>query len=259
LEKYCYSKKSVYNVIQRFRNESNYKFNILENIMTAITFATLADAVNSAVDAHNIRLLNAYDAKVALAQSAPTIGKDNRLHAPHDGYIWGDSIYAGGQYLPEDEEQDKLGKVHNIKMCVNVSLLTPLQDLFHGGSMGKSWVTKNGVEVAYFYTVVSAIERTAIIKVIPTLGLSAKEKRIIVEVKEGDVAETTTWKWSDAKAHNKIMKSDCDIELAECLFSAGLQWYYEEGRKVKGKIREWYTGLDGKIVKYSYLDDTIYS
>lgn len=223
-----------------------------------ITLSALTLAVNSAVDAHNARLLNAYNAKVALAQCEPTIAIDGRLHAPHDGYIWGDSIFAGGQYLPDDEEQGKMGKVHNVKICVNVSLLEPLQDLFHGGSMGKSWVA-NGVEVAYFYTVVSAIERTAIIKVIPTLGLSSKEKRIIVEVKEGEEVSSTTWKWSDAKAWNKIMKCSFDISLAEMLYSAGLTWNYEQGRKVKSKLKEWYTGLDGKMVRYEYIDDTIYS
>lgn len=226
--------------------------------MTAITVSALTLAVNNAVDAHNARLQNAYDAKVALAQREPTIGVDGRLHAPHDGYIWGDAIFAGGQYLPDDEEQGKLGKLTPIKMCVNVSLLTQLQDLFLGGSMGKSWVT-NGVEVAYFYTTVSAVELTTIRKVIPTLGLSAKEKRIIVEVKENEEVSSTVWKWSDAKAWNKIMNFDGDISLAEMLYSAGLTWNYEQGRKVKSKLKEWYTGLDGKMVRYHYIDDTIYS
>lgn len=225
--------------------------------MNAITFATLSDAVNTALNAHHDRLQKAYDAKVALAQCEPTIGIDGRLHAPHDGYIWGDSIFAGGQYLPDDEEQGKLGKMHNIKMCVNIKLLPELQGLFYG-TLGKSWVV-NDVEVAYFYTTVSSIEYTAIRKVIPTLGLSSKEKRVIVEVKTGDEISSTVWKWSDAKAWNKIVNSHFDIELAESLYSAGLTWHYEQGRKVKSKLKEWYTGLDGKMVRYQYIDDTIYS
>ena len=55
------------------------------------------------------------------------------------------------------------------------------------------------------------------------------------------------------------MKADCDIALAEILYSAGLTWNYEQGRKVKSKLKEWYTGLDGKMVRYFYPDDTIYS
>jgi hypothetical protein len=227
--------------------------------MTAtITFATLADAVNTAVDAHNARLQNAFMAKVELAQSNPTVGVDGRLHAPHDGYVWGDSVFMGGQYLPEDEEQGKLGKVYKIKICINVKLFDEFNNLF-SGSMGKSWVSKDGTEVAYFYTTVSAVERTALLKVIPTLGKQSFEKRVIVEVQEGEVVETASWKWSDAKAWNKIMDADCDFSLAECLYSAGLTWYYEQGRKIKGKLKENYTGLDGKMVKYSYIDDTIYS
>ena len=227
---------------------------ILENIMNnVITFATLVDAVTNAVESYNTRLLNGSDGNLP-----PTIGTDNRLHAPHDGYIWGDKVYLGGQYLPESDEEGT-AKVHHINFCANVALLEPLQELFKGGSMGGSWVAKNGTQVAKFYAVVSATERTAIRKVIPTLGKQAFEKRKIVEVKENEEVSSATWKWSDARTWNKIMDFEGDISLAELMYSAGLTWTYEEGRKIKGQLREWYTGLNGKMVRYEYIDDTIYS
>jgi hypothetical protein len=150
-------------------------------------------------------------------------------------------------------------KTITAKIAINVALFNDMQSLFTDGSKGKSWFTKNGAEVAYFYTNVSTGVYSAIKSVIPTLGKQSFEKRKIVEVQEGEVLETASWKWSDAKAWNKIMKADCDFSFAEILYSAGLTWYYEQGRKIKGKLKENYTGLDGKMVRYHYIDDTIYS
>ena len=48
--------------------------------------------------------------------SEPTWGKDNRPHAPFDGYLWEDprtgevECYGGGQYLPFTDEFDDLNK-----------------------------------------------------------------------------------------------------------------------------------------------------
>ena len=231
-----------------------------------ITFATLADAVNSAYVAEQSR----YDKLLALAIEhgkngnnavPPNKDSNDRLHAPINGYVWENNgnieIYGQGEFLPYKE--DSLKKTISAKIAINVALFNDMQSLFTDGSKGKSWFTKNGVEVAYFYTNVSTGVYSAIKSVIPTLGLESFEKRKIIEVQEGDVVDTATWKWSDAKAWNKIMKADCDIALAEILYSAGLQWYYEQGRKIKGKLKENYTGLDGKMVRYFYPDDTIYS
>jgi hypothetical protein len=34
----------------------------------------------------------------------PTVDKNGRKHAPHNGFVWiDDNVYAGGEYLPEEE------------------------------------------------------------------------------------------------------------------------------------------------------------
>jgi hypothetical protein len=231
-----------------------------------ITFSALQSAVNNAYVAEQSR----YDKLLALAIEHAKNGNKNvlanvdskgRIHAPVEGYVWEHNdevkIYGKGEFLPYTE--DSLKKLISAKIAINVALFNDMKALFTDGSMGKSWFTKNGTEVAYFYTNVSTGVYSAIKSVIPTLGKQSFEKRKIVEVQEGEVVETASWKWSDAKAWNKIMKADCDFSLAECLYSAGLTWYYEQGRKIKGKLKENYTGLDGKMVKYFYIDDTIYS
>jgi hypothetical protein len=231
-----------------------------------ITFSALQSAVNTAYVAEKIR----YDKLLALAIEHAKNGNKNvianvdrngRIHAPVEGYVWEHNdevrIYGKGEFLPYTE--DSMKKTISANIAINVALFNDMKALFTDGSMGKSWFTKNGTEVAYFYTNVSTGVYSAIKSVIPTLGKQSFEKRKIVEVPVGEVVESATWKWSDAKAYNKIMKADYDISLAEIKYSAGLTWYYEQGRKIKGKLKENYTGLDGKMVRYHYTDDTIYS
>lgn len=227
--------------------------------MNKVTFAILADAVNATLVAQQKRLDAIYNANIELhGDVQPTVDVDGRLHAPYDGYLWGENVYAGGSYLSPDDTKGKNITLFNVKILIDVRLSNDFQALL-GGSMGGTWRNNKGVEVGYFYAQVSKAVFTTIKNIVPTMGLSAKEKRMIVEVKEGEEVSSTVWKWSDARTWNKIMDADCDILLAEQLYSAGLNWQYEQGRKIKGKLKEWFTGMDGKMVRYEYIDDTIYA
>lgn len=52
----------------------------------------------------------------------PTVGKDGRLHAPHDGYEWEDNLYHGGSYLPTPADllqaiQENKGFMFSTRNC----------------------------------------------------------------------------------------------------------------------------------------------
>ena len=220
--------------------------------MSKLTFSSIKTAVEAAVTAYETRRENAFNSLVESAGVAPTIGKDGRFHAPCDGYVWGEQVYMGGQYLPYDEE-DNRSYLMKGKYKIQTSIFEEFNQLFGGNcSMGKSWV-QNGVEVAYAYCMLSRTQNTAMSKLVPEGG------KIVVAVKEGETPTNSVWKWSDAKQWNKIVKSGLDIDTAEYLYSPGVKWVVEPGRKVKGKLREVYSDLDGKQVHYEYIDNTIYA
>lgn len=60
------------------------------------TVATFSAAINAAVSARADRLAPRD------SNAAPVIGKGGRLHAPHDGYVWNDVVYAAGEFLADD-------------------------------------------------------------------------------------------------------------------------------------------------------------
>lgn len=102
---------------------------------------------------------------------APTIDKHDRLHAPHDGYVWGEywnDIYLGGQYLPDPDEyrisetackvkvlselKPELIKLFSIFSRDNDNVVVDLgkEKIPTVVEFGKEWTQKEGV-VCYAY------------------------------------------------------------------------------------------------------------
>ena len=176
----------------------------------------------------------------------PTQGKDYRLHAPCDGYIWYGRTYLGGQYLALDEDSEY--QTRELKIKVRANLKDMLVDIFGNGSIGKTW-EKDGKTYCYFYASCSKPEYDAVSKILTIAG-----KRVVL-VSEHGTGGQKTWKFSSAKVLVKSNNFDLDFEL----FAPGVKLKYEKGRTVKKQLREWYSDFDGQEVRYLYSDGAIES
>ena len=218
-------------------------FILRESIMT---FAELSAAVYGSREAVNKRTAEIVEAQaINNGGIAPTRGVDDRLHAPCDGYLWYDRIYLGGQYLAIDE--DSYSNLASLKIKIVAGLKDQLIELFGNGSTGKVW-NRDGVDLCYFYAECARHEYTAIRPLLPKSG------KYIVLVSEHGGNGQRTWKFSSAKI------------LASPAYQSGMDWEdlapgvnleYEQGRKVKGQLREFFTQFDGQLVRYQYFDDVL--
>lgn len=180
----------------------------------------------------------------------PTYDKDGRAHAPCDNYIWiNDQVYLGGQYLPDDS--DYVSGAEKLKIKIALSILPEIES-FLGGKIGKPW-NQNGIEVAYFYAVVSKAEKTAILKILPESG-----KRVVLATEN---TTTKTWKFSTGKFTRRFasiygFEWHGIFEVMSREFAPGVA--FNLIRKKDGKYT-FKSDFDGKMVCYEYFDNTIYS
>lgn len=181
----------------------------------------------------------------------PTIDVNGRYHAPCDNYLWiNDETYLGGEFLPNDEEY--VGGSEIIKIKIVVSLEKELDSIIPG-RIGKSW-NQNGVEMAYFYAVISKAEKTALLKILPEGG-----KRVALATEN---TTTKTWKFSSGKftrrfsnLYGKIANWYDIFEATSYDFAPGVE--FKLVTKKDGNMT-YKSDFDGKMVCYEYLDNTIY-
>jgi len=220
--------------------------------MATITFETIKSTVESIRAAAAKRM----EKMVMDAGSiAPTHGKDGRLHAPCDNYVWGDVVYMGGQYLPNNEFDAMFKPEHTIKIKMAVSLLPQFQALFPNDKAGKSWDQK-GVQVAYFYATVSTAEKTALAKILPESG---KKLVLVSEYGEGTSKQ---WKFNIAPYIKRCLDAfgydwlERAVEMVEFEYP-GMPTTLETNKKT-GKLTL-RTPYQGQMVRYEYFDNTIYN
>lgn len=203
---------------------------------------TLAE-IKEAVESVYIKFQERYDRNV-LTQGEPIKDSMGRLHAPFDGYEWEGIVYLGGQFLATNSDE-VAGE--ELKIKIATFLLPELEKIF-SVQPGTPW-THNGVTVCYAYAMVPKQVKTSVMKLLPEGG-----KKIVKVSEYGNPNNQKTWKFSDAKAFQKFDRIYADWEA---LFpGVGLHW--EQGRKVKGKLKEFFTDFDKQEVRYLYLDNTIY-
>lgn len=206
--------------------------------------ATLSE-IKDVISAVNAEQNRRYNQNVG-DQIAPTIGSDNRLHAPCDGYVWMDRVFLGGQYLPEDD--DYCTKPYSIKIKIALSLVPEIQE-FLGGSAGKSWV-QNDVSVCYFYAQVSKAEQTALLKILPEGG-----KKIVL-VDEYGAGTSKSWKFSAGRVVANLQRQ-YGWSYVDFMEIAAPGVYFELKENKKGELK-YCSSFDGKMVRYHYIDNTIY-
>lgn len=120
-------------------------------------------------DANAIAVRERVEKAAATANNGkePTVDCYGRLHAPCDGYMWEDEVYAGGSYLPfpawyweelfEQTGIARSGGSFNVTSKTRIKLLkseaddiTKLSGAYASFTCGKSWNSKDG-EVCYMY------------------------------------------------------------------------------------------------------------
>jgi hypothetical protein len=216
--------------------------------MSNITIATIISII-----AENRAAMEARHEKHVEKHGAPVRDKDGRYHAPHDGYMWGEQTYLGGQYLPEDDDYREPAR-ETLKIKVLTSAL-PALELY--GSAGKSWTDNKGREVCYCYLNVTNGEQAQIEPQLPASG-----KRLVSVEAFGNPDNVKTWKHSTPKMMASYDRTYgfgqdiLDFKLAELCVDIR----YDETMKTKNKWKAFdYAGnlLDGKPVRYEYLDDLI--
>jgi hypothetical protein len=185
---------------------------------------------------------------------APTVGKDGRLHAPHDGYWWGENQYLGGQYLPEDVDF----YVDTQRETLRIKILSSLQaKISLYASFGKAWQDKNGKSCCYAYLSLTGKEKETIEPLLPASG-----KRLVSVEAFGNPDNVKTWKHSTPRLlanANRQFGVGTDIgffKLEDC----GVELRYNASLKTKNKWQAFdYKGnlLDGAVVRYQYFDDLI--
>lgn len=79
----------------------------------------------------------------------PTIDNNGRLHAPCNGYIYNDSVYAAGEYM--SDEFTKAGSMATAKVKISAELIEDIKAVWSAVSFGKAWQGNDGVMVCYAY------------------------------------------------------------------------------------------------------------
>jgi len=141
----------------------------------------------------------------------PTIGKDGRLHAPCNNYLWHNIIYSGGEYLAEE---GSCAALTTVKFKVETKMIERIQTELTALSpgFGKCWMQDN-IEVCYCYLKVPNRIAGSINKLLPVSG---KYLELLEIAQEKGLKHGTDFKFNMRKI-SQIMRSiswEIMLELA---------------------------------------------
>jgi len=136
--------------------------------------------------------------RLARCVMQPTIGIDGRLHAPCNGFEWEGSVYAGGEYLPDDGGME----VKTKRYMTTLDVVQALQGMPH-------CTVSNGKVFNDNMTYVYITGPNYIIANLPDM-----REKIIVE-EDGKFPVGQTWKFSFKRFFNANMYQCEDMDNAE--------------------------------------------
>jgi hypothetical protein len=127
----------------------------------------------------------------------PTIDTQGRLHAPCNGYVYNDSVYAAGEYM--SDEFNKAGQMATAKVKISVELIEAIKAVWSAVSFGKSWQGNDGITVCYaYFECLTSAQRDQLTSVLS--GTSNTRKMMALEQAESlGLKHGTSWKFSASK------------------------------------------------------------
>ena len=159
---------------------------------TTITLSSVIEEIHAA-DAKRAKQLAE---NIAAAGMEPTRDRAGRLHAPCNGFVWGDSVYAAGEFLGDECGGVVVGISRFMATADAAAQLKALNVGFTSGSA----FSRDGMTVCYVYGELWSGHATAVKSTVPT-------NRKILSLAEQ--ANGTTWATTAGKLHGKIYPLAC--------------------------------------------------